>query len=204
MNNFNRVSFFYDWLAKLVFGRSILNSQTAFFSYLKEGDEILICGGGTGQILKELEKLNIKLRIDYVEKSKKMIDRAKEMAPLNKLDIQFIQKDIFDVQLKKYQIVITPFFLDVFKEENLIKLIDKLSSSLQTTGFWLCTDFKRTNQRWKDIFIQFMYWFFRLTTNLEGNLLLDFESSIVKSGCKKLRSATYFHEMIEAGLYQKL
>ena len=69
-NNFNTIAPVYDFLAKMVFGRSLERAQAAFLSDLetKVKAKVLIVGGGTGKVL-ELLPEGLDLQIDYVEKA---------------------------------------------------------------------------------------------------------------------------------------
>ncbi|MEQ8926001.1 MAG: class I SAM-dependent methyltransferase [Fulvivirga sp.] len=204
MNNFNSIAFIYDKLAHIVFGKAIIESQQVHLGHIKNGKSILICGGGTGQILRKLDALNVSLKVDFVEKSRGMIERACRHAPFKNLQVNFINQDIFDVDLGEYDVIVTPFFLDIFSRSNLVKLIATLSASVKPKGCWINTDFKISNVWWKKVMILFMYLFFRLTANLEGKKLHDFELLIIKSGLSKVESTTFFKAMIDSSIYKKL
>lgn len=203
MNNFNRLAPVYDFLASLVFGRQIIKSKTHYFTLLTNDQKILIPGGGTGQILEELDKLNMNLSIDYVEKSSKMLEKAKKRKPFSKIKVRFIEGDIFDIESGNYNVIMTNFFLDVFNEKNLSLVVDKLSESLLPNGQWLMADFVLTNVALHRAFVNIMYRFFRLTTNLEGTRLLDFDKELNRAGFSKMKSQKFYHQMIESCVYTK-
>jgi ubiquinone/menaquinone biosynthesis C-methylase UbiE len=67
-------------------------------------------GGGSGDILKELEKLNISLTISYVELSTEMIKLSQLELPFKNLKIQFINANALEIALPKVDVVMTHFF----------------------------------------------------------------------------------------------
>lgn len=182
MNNFNSIAPVYDTLAMLIFGKSIRESQTTFFNVLKPNQHILICGGGTGWILRELDKLRIPLNIVYVEYSVKMLKRAQNREPFNHLSIKFINDDVFEFNLMSYDVVITNFFLDVFKPSRLDELIFKLKESIEDSGSWFVADFRNTG-KWNHKALNYlMHKFFRVISSLESHKLQDFEQILIKNG----------------------
>ena len=56
LNQFDLVAPFYDALSRLVFGDQIVKSQTHFLHQVQKDDQVLILGGGTGQIFEHAGK----------------------------------------------------------------------------------------------------------------------------------------------------
>ena len=75
--SFQRVASFYDSLAKLVFGKSIRQAQQHYLTEIREGSRVLIVGGGTGWILKDLLHLR-NCQIIYLETASSMRKRAEQ------------------------------------------------------------------------------------------------------------------------------
>ncbi len=203
MNDFNGLAPIYDLLVRLVFGSQIIKSQTAHFDQLVNSQNILLPGGGTGQVLEELDKLKLNLSIDYIEKSTKMLEKAKERRPFNYIEVRYIEGDILKVDLQCYDVIITNFFLDVFDKESLSLVVDKLSTLLLPNGKWLMTDFVSTNVAMHQALIVIMYRFFKLTANLQGTRLLDFEKELNRVGFGKNKCERFYHKMIESCVYSK-
>lgn len=192
MSYFDRVAPFYDILARVVFGKSIKDSQIAFLKTLKPDDRVLICGGGTGWILSELDKLNIPLQIEYVENSERMIYLTQRRLPFKNIKVKIFHEDIFNHELKSYNVIITNFFLDVFKPAQLKSLIKKLKASLNASGSWLVTDFRNTNNYWHKFLNSAMHVFFKLFSSLESGELQNFEL-LLKSEGLKLKEQKLFY-----------
>jgi ubiquinone/menaquinone biosynthesis C-methylase UbiE len=76
LNSFDRIAPVYDRLADIVFGTAILDAQRTHLHALNDAREILILGGGTGRLLRDLLGQNAKSRVTYVEASQRMIELA--------------------------------------------------------------------------------------------------------------------------------
>ncbi len=202
-NDFNRIAGIYDSIGQIVFGNTLRQSQSTYLDTIKTGDSVLIVGGGSGQLLTELENLQIPIKIEYLEKSQKMINLSKLRGPFKYLSINFIHADLLESQLNKYNVIITNFFLDVFEEHNLQIVIAKLSGSLKVKGLWLVTDFVSAGKPVQNLLISAMYRFFKIVVNLEGNKLLDFEKYLQEAGFAKRKSRKFYYQMIESCVYKR-
>lgn len=171
--------------------------------HLKERDRVLILGGGSGEILKELDKLEITLSISYVELSSKMIKIARSKQPFKNLEVDFINQNAQNIDLPKVDVVITNYFLDVFTLKNLSIIMKKIDLALNASGIWLCADFKKTNSILKNSLIKLMYLFFKIFSRLEGSELQEFEAQFMSLGYKKIDAKSYFGGLIVSSVYKK-
>src|SRR5688572_11887084 len=78
LNTFNRIAPVYDTLKGLVFGKAIDKSQIFFIGQLPRDGNLLIIGGGSGEMLKPLLQVNPGCRIWYVEASSAMLSMARQ------------------------------------------------------------------------------------------------------------------------------
>lgn len=206
-NNFNRVAFFYDFLARMVFGHELRNSQTVFLDRIPENSSLLILGGGTGWLLKELLKYKTVKRIVYVEVSSKMIAYAKRhLKPEEKMKVQFIKGNENCIKKKdSYDVIITFYILDLFKTARLNNIFNKLSGALKSNGLWLFADFNNKEDKnwWQKVLIFLMYKFFIITSNVEANRLPDFGQFFKKYFLKEIAKKTFYSEFIISKIYSK-
>ena len=72
--NYNFIAPYYHSLSQLIFLNRQHQAHFVILKHLKENDKILWVGGGAGKFIAEIEKLNLKLDIDYVDFSSKMIE----------------------------------------------------------------------------------------------------------------------------------
>jgi tRNA (cmo5U34)-methyltransferase len=202
LNGFDRIAFVYDFLAKLIFGKSIKESQKHFLNKIEDVSKVLILGGGTGWLLTELLKAKPNCKVCYIDASEKMISLSKNKIKPKQL-VHFIHGTEQDIPLStKYDVVLTNFYLDLFTDQQLEGIMVKIRSSLETGANWIVTDFVNNGKWWQKTMLKIMYWFFRITCNIEPKKLPEWNRPIEKSGMKEIESKTFYHGFIETALYR--
>jgi ubiquinone/menaquinone biosynthesis C-methylase UbiE len=161
---FDRLAPVYDLLARIAIGREIRRSQLPFLNFLSKRHKLLILGWGTGWILPPLRKVNPLLRIDYVDISGGMIERARRTVNEDSR-VQFIVGAVENIPDTGYDCVITNFYLDLFDERNLENVIEHIKNSLQADALWIVTDFV-CETKWHEWMVAIMYRFFRWVTGI--------------------------------------
>lgn len=201
--NFDRVASFYDRLAQWVFGDSIRASQAHFLNEVRQGSRVLIIGGGTGNILQDLDQLAKKLQVTYIESSGEMLRLSREKLPFKFLLVRFIQGTEENIPPARFDVVITAFFLDVFDESRLPQVMKIIYDNLANGGIWLQTDFTRTDVPWQRLLVKAMYLFFRMFSDLPGKKLLDFSSRFSQFNLKMKARSYFFKGMVSTVVYEK-
>src|SRR5882762_1794152 len=123
-NNFDRIAFLYDRLARLIFGHSIIDAQKHFLKLIPNRAAVLILGGGSGWILKDLLRERPEVYVCYVDASKEMITLAKKGTQSPR--IVFIHGTENDIPKQQFDIVLTHFYLDLFSAGSLPTVIAKI------------------------------------------------------------------------------
>lgn len=204
--SYNLIAGVYDTLAKLIFGNELRKAQTHFLHLIPSPANILLVGGGTGWILEEITKIYpSELCIDYVDVSARMIALAKKRNYGNN-EVNFICQSILSFENgDQYDIIITPFLLDNFKEETAQNAFSLLHKKLKENGLWLYTDFqiKNNSSYWQKVILIFMYSFFRITANIEAARLPDVISQFRKHQYYLENSKTFLHQFIITSAYKK-
>lgn len=180
-NHFDNVAPVYDGLAKLVFGSALIKAQKRNLKNLPLQGNVLVVGGGSGEILCEAFVAKVK-SIDYVELSEKMLAKAAERCQSEK--VNFIHCDAFELT-GKYDAIVANFFLDCFNECDLAAIIVHLRSLLTENGVLLVTDFQKPQMLWHKVVLASMLKFFRLTTNIQAEKLLPIRKQIKANGFKE-------------------
>jgi ubiquinone/menaquinone biosynthesis C-methylase UbiE len=205
--NYNKIARIYDLLSGLVFAGCIKKSQDDLVIHITPNSKVLIAGGGTGWILEKIAKQYTEgLIIDYVEvSSEMMVLSQKRDCKMNQ--VNFIQLPIEDFILEKqYDVIITPFMLDNFRHKKLDLIFKKLNKGLKPGGLWLYADFiydKNRSPLWQQILLKIMYLFFRLTSDIETQELVDTEgyfAGIYRIEFEKL----YYFKFIRSAVYRKV
>ncbi len=204
--SYDRIAFFYDRLATLLFGQSLHRAQMYLLPLIPADAAILVVGGGTGKILEEISRLCPQhLHIDYVDSSAKMIDRATKRNTGNN-EVCFIRESVITfAATKSYDIVITPFLLDNFSEATMQQVFDRLHRQLKPGGLWLYTDFQLSGIRpfWQQPLLRLMYFFFRTVCHIEADHLPDVVSQYRQYNYLWVKQKTFFRRFVLTAAYQK-
>ena len=207
MRTFDAVAPFYDLLASLMFWGAIKRSQIHPLESDPPYGKVLIIGGGTGWILEYVLKSPSVTRVDYVECSQKMLDRARKRAFPEVQKVNFIRGDERSIPEGQYDAIVTNFFLDCFEEDRLQKVITVLDHCLKTGGHWYFSDFRIGKawyaQWWQKPLTWAMIRFFRLTSGLESTRLIDFSVPFASIDLQALERSSYFGGFIESTIYIK-
>lgn len=207
MNDFNRIAWFYDALADLIFRGIILQSQTHFIHLIKPYNRILIIGGGSGKVLDTLDQLNQPIIIDFVEPSAAMMKKAKKRASgLVNLNVHFYQQkfEVFN-SVSTYDWICCFYFLDLFRKEALIQNITHIYRLMTDQTFLLVSDFqiKPNEKGWQKGLSDIMHTFFRLTASLESRRLQDINALILNGGFERIEFCDFFDQFIFSATYKK-
>ncbi len=207
LNNYDKIAHSYDFLSRLIFQNAQLDAQTEQLKHLSAKNKILIVGGGTGWILREIEQLElIGLEITYVEISAKMMKQAKKKTR-SPQSIQFVHCAIEDFKTdEQFDIIHTAFLFDNFALQRMENVFKQLDATLKPGGLWLFADFDYSTQNtslWKKLMLKVMYAFFRKIAQVEAKALVDTDKCFNHTNYKKVHQQKYYSSFIEATVYQK-
>ena len=172
LNDFNYIAPIYDLLARLVFGSKLKEATNYFLQDVPRDKKVLVLGGGTGNILHHLTNTDIV----FLDQSKKMLAAASEKRTNG---VTFIEADFLSWDSEtSYDVIICPFFLDVFSVQHLELVIAKISALLRPEGQLIVTDFQDTGKRKHKFLLVLMHRFFRVTARLESKQIQPLRSII--------------------------
>jgi len=202
-SDYNNAAWFYDTLARIIFGKAINKSQTCFFKKIDSGSSILIIGGGTGWILDEIaQRQSDGLEIVYVEKSSKMINAArKRLTGLNKVIFihEAVENSVFN---KSFDIVITSFLFDSFSNSTINIVFQKLAVKLKPGGLWLYSDFIEPKKLWHKLLLNSMYAFFKVVCKIEADNLPDLTLLFKKFNLDLIDENSFYGNFITGRIYK--
>ena len=206
MNGYTLLAPIYQFLSKLVFGNLLLKAQLHFLKEeqpksTKHFNNILIIGGGNGELLAEILSEFPSCTICYVESSAKMNSLAKNRIPLADMNrVEFFQIDVFHWKNElHFDVVLLPFFLDLFGLEKQHSLLSRVHHWLAPSGKLIVTDFNKSEHRFQKLLIGFMYFVFNSLNAAETNNLPDF-NSLLNSKNWKVKRKKFFGK----GFYKNL
>lgn len=201
-NDFDKVAPFYDKLAGLIFGKVIKKAQTKYLHLIKPGSKILILGGGTGWILKEILDRQTEVEINYVEKSAQMIELAKTACPNHNIEFVNLPFEEWHTE-EKFDFILCNFFLDVFQSQNLRdQIIPKIKNLIAENGGLLVADFQVNKSIWQKLLLWVMHKFFNLFSNMESRKLIDLNELLISNRLKEASTSHFFKHMIFSRVYE--
>ena len=192
----------YDRLAGWVFGSAIPDSYSHWFHRIPSKSRILIMGGGTGKILQYFPR--IPLEIIFLDNSEGMIHMARQQViPSSDIRVKFICGTINDLEGHSFDIIILPYFLDLFDQKGAEGVMKDLCRRATPGCMWLYSDFVITKKssEWQKFLLWLMYRFFRLVCGVEASALPD---SIALRSANKLvvrEKMSYFRGMITSEVW---
>ena len=198
---FDAVAGYYDRLARLVFGRAMVQSQIKFLGKVSAGSRILVLGGGTGWWLSKLLLLCPDCQIVYIDSSTRMLDKARKNARADhRISFQSGTHDSIN-ETHSFDVIITFYFLDLFSEQRLVDLTKKIMISARPGAMWLITDFV-SNRLWHEWMLRIMYVFFKFTVGLENQRLPNWVSTLAHQGIQEVEQSFFYRGFIRSAVYQ--
>jgi ubiquinone/menaquinone biosynthesis C-methylase UbiE len=178
-----------------------MRTRLAHLAALDGAERVLIIGEGDGRFLAALCRRNSACRVVCVERSRAMIERARNRLASDPDRVTFVQADVRELQLPtaNFDGLVTHFVLDLFDEKTLERLTPRLAQALAPGGVWLVADFALPSSGMRRLraqgWLAFLYAFFRSRTDLESRRLPDPGPLLAASG---LRCENIMHR--QAGL----
>ena len=171
-----------------------------FIDQILGTDSVLILGGGSGNLLKKLLKRYPQLTVDYIDISAKMIQLAREKTQ-NPSIVNFIVGTEQNIPNRNYTVVITNFYLDLFAEQTLERVIQKIKTHLNPEARWLVTDFV-SEKGWHKIMLWIMYRFFRIVAGIEARKLPNWQQYLIAVHGRKIMSKKFYAGFVMASVFE--
>ncbi|MDB6003157.1 MAG: hypothetical protein JWR15_144, partial [Prosthecobacter sp.] len=137
----------YRWMEALCSGGQVQRCRTALLAEIPSPQQVLVYGEGNGRFLVELCRCFPQSRVTVVEGSGVMIELARERLRREGLadaKVEFIHADalVWQPPSAAFDLIVTCFFLDCFREDQLQKLMPVIASAATAEGQWLIADFQ--------------------------------------------------------------
>jgi|SRR5579872_307433 len=202
LNGFDRIAGVYDFLAGLVFGKSIRESQIFFLGEIPERAKVLILGGGSGWLLAALLKIKPKCEVWYIDASEEMIALSRQKNRPGTM-VHFIHGTELNIpEAIRYDAVITNFYFDLFTDHQLKDVVEKIQLSINSKTIWIASDFVDGKKWWQGMLLQVMYFFFRVTCEIDSRRLPEWHNSMEKAGMKEIESKFFYGDFIKTVRFQ--
>ncbi|HEX7653285.1 MAG TPA: class I SAM-dependent methyltransferase, partial [Verrucomicrobiae bacterium] len=126
--SFDRLAPYYHGLERLFGGSLMQRNRTRHLTAVGHCRNALILGEGTGTFLIALLKAHPHLQVTCVEQSRGMIQQIRRRLATHQLSasqVTLLTQDALAWQAgsKRYDLVVTHFFLDCFRPDQLARLV---------------------------------------------------------------------------------
>ena len=185
--NCDPIARWYRWLEYIAFGRALECRRNAFLSDVADARRALVLGDGDGRFLARLARV-MHGTIDYVDISPRMLELARARAGDR---VHYILGDARTISLSaaEYDLIVTHFLLDCFDERDAAALVNKIADAAAPHARWLISEFRAASW-WSRSCIGALYVFFRITTGLKVQRLIDHHPLFRQRGFAIERSET--------------
>jgi tRNA (cmo5U34)-methyltransferase len=209
--NFDSIAPYYDSLSRLVFGNALRRAQVEHLGAIPEQAHVLLIGGGSGWLLKQLRLQKPQIQVTYLESSSKMLELAqkhcKQLAiPTAAVSFRLGDEDSLQPN-ESFDVILTPFLLDLFPDDRLQHLMDRLYTALHPGGLWLFSDFWPVHKpapHWQRLMLRSMYTFFGLVSGVRATRLPDFGLHFQRLHLQEKTNTSFYSGLIQAKVYRKV
>lgn len=181
----------YRWMEFILAGEKLQCCRTAFLDKVTSSQNVLLLGEGHGRCLVECRRHFPHAQITCVDASESMLVQSRRRLTKGKLDsdrVEFIHADVlhWSPAGELYDLIVTNFFLDCFRPDQLEQIISRLAAATTAEASWLVADFqnaavglKRLRSR---LILWSMYVFFRAATRLPAKKITAPDSFLARTG----------------------
>jgi ubiquinone/menaquinone biosynthesis C-methylase UbiE len=189
--SFDRLAPHYRWMELVLAGNKLQRCRTAFLDQAADPQRVLIMGEGNGRFLLECRRRLKRARITCVDSSRRMLDLAQVRLQRHRLSvarIDFVHADALEWRPPPgtFDTIVTHFFLDCFRPDQLQPLVANLSRAAKPNAAWLLADFCMPASGFRRVraglIHKSMYLFFRVTCHLAARALSPPDSVLQEHG----------------------
>ena len=192
---FNLLARPYHLLEKAVFANRLQHARCSHMQIFLEAKQILLLGEGDGRFLEALLEEGCRAEIIYYDFSMEMRDVARKRVEGKGGNVRFHKGDIHQLSLPdnfRPDVVGAHFFLDCFREEELVGIIRRIGAVIDLGGKMVVTDFQLPADSWiarlrGRLLIRLMLLFFQVFAGISARRLPDFYKLLTSQGwrCRK-------------------
>jgi ubiquinone/menaquinone biosynthesis C-methylase UbiE len=209
--SFDVIAPHYRWMEFVSAGDKLQRCRTTFLTRIPPVKKILILGEGNGRFLLECRRQFPNATITVVDASGRMIDLARRRlvrGGVNYDRIEFIRADALTwiPPVHTLDLIVTHFFLDCFRPEQLEILIPKLSRAATPGAHWLLADFQAAPTGWRRqrsrAILWLMYRFFIVATRLPASALTPPDALLERHGFTLRAREIFDWELLHSDWWQ--
>ncbi len=138
--NYNRVALVYEALGYIYSGQQIYRAKASQIAEIEPQDRVLYAGVGPGE--DAVLAAGKGARVTCIDLSTAMLRHAESRMTREGLTAEFLQTDLLDHDRREfYDVVIVNFFLNVFSEQDMRRMLCHLATLAKPGGKVLIADF---------------------------------------------------------------
>lgn len=172
-------------------GNKLQACRTTFLQEVADRKNVLILGEGNGRFLLNCRRVLASAHITCVDASSRMLRLAQKRLARHGLcsrEIEFMRIDALRWKPcpDSFDLIVTHFFLDCFRADQLEQLIRSVAGGATVNAEWLLADFHIPASGWRcfraRIIHLLMYAFFRAVTRLPAKTLTCPDTFLTANG----------------------
>lgn len=211
--NFDPLARIYRWMEYCSFGPMLERCRFRFVSQCRETRNALILGDGDGRFAARLVSINANVHIDAVDASTAMLSQLRErvdrVSPQASEQVRTFHDDLrgFSPTGSAHDLVVSHFFLDCLTDDEVCKLIERISPHLTPRARWLVSEFAipraglwRICGRW---LIRFLYFAFAKMTHLQVKEIPDYAGALSRHGFERREQAEFLGGLLVAEMWER-
>jgi SAM-dependent methyltransferase len=148
----------------------------------------LLLGDGDGRFLARLLEQNPALIADTVDLSARMLALARTRGGGDRVTYRHADALVASLPQAEYDLIVTHFFLDCLDQHDTETLVCRVSKAARPGAMWLISEFRQP--LWATFFIRGLYLFFRVTTGLKTQHLVDYRPILNRFGFRLAQEET--------------
>jgi ubiquinone/menaquinone biosynthesis C-methylase UbiE len=201
----------YRWMEFVSAGDKLQRCRTAFLGRITAPTNILILGEGNGRFLLECRREYPGAKITVVDASARMLERARKRLAGQGINCDGIEFTCADALTwtppeRAFDLIVTHFFLDCFRAEQVESLIATLARAALPRANWLLADFQcapaglpRYRSR---LILWLLYRFFRMAPRLPASTLTPPDIFLERHGFKLRDREVYDWGLLHSDRWQ--
>ncbi|MBI3876561.1 MAG: class I SAM-dependent methyltransferase [Verrucomicrobia bacterium] len=181
----------YRWMESVLAGSKLHRCRTAFLNSIPSPRRALLVGEGNGRFLVDFVRAHPACRVTCVDASAAMLAHARNRLSASGAKaeaVEFVCADLCEwlPPEKQFDLVVTHFFLDCFRPDQLEEIVPRLAAAAAPHAHWLLADFCEPAggfAKWRArLILHAMYLFFRCITRLSAKNLTPPDALLVRCG----------------------
>jgi ubiquinone/menaquinone biosynthesis C-methylase UbiE len=159
---------------------------------LTRSQKALLLGDGDGRFLTALAEQNSFVRIHAIDASREMIEVSRRrlarvrVEDCNRIHLQHGDVRAISPSDKKYDLITSHFFFDVFATTELQAIIESVAEQAADDALWVVSEFDLPATRWARLsaraWLKIMYLLFRIVTGLDNQQLPEWRTVLQNAG----------------------